>query len=55
MLITYGQDLATDIAHSIRDILQADWYRSLFETRIAKGLGKVRNFVTTAGVLRHFI
>src|SRR5215510_15672513 len=25
MLITSGQDLATDIAHSIRDIMQADW------------------------------
>jgi predicted phage terminase large subunit-like protein len=49
MLITYGQDLATDIAGSIRGILQADWYRSLFKARIAKGRGKVRNFVTTAG------
>src|SRR6478672_8638702 len=49
MLITYGQVLATDIAGSIRGILQADWYRSLFKARIAKGRGKVENFVTTAG------
>ena len=48
MLITYGQNLATDIARGIRDILQAAWYGSLFETRI-KGLGEVQNFVTTAG------
>jgi predicted phage terminase large subunit-like protein len=49
MLITYGQDLATDIAGSIREILQADWYKDLFKTRIAKGQGKVRNFATKAG------
>ena len=48
MLLTYGQNLATDIARGIRDILQAAWYGSLFETRI-KGLGEVQNFVTTAG------
>ena len=49
MLITYGEVLATDIARSIRGILQADWYRSVFETRIAKGRGEVGNFYTTAG------
>ena len=49
MLITYGQDLAIDIARSIRDILHADWYSSVFKTRIARGRGKVRNFYTTAG------
>ena len=48
MLITYGQDLAIDIARSIR-ALHADWYSSVFKTRIARGRGKVRNFYTTAG------
>jgi len=49
MLVTYGQDLATDIARSIRQILRAEWFKTVFKTRIAKDLGKVRNFATTAG------
>jgi predicted phage terminase large subunit-like protein len=49
MLITYGQDLAADIGRSIRNILEAEWFKKLFETRIAKGFAKVRNFATTAG------
>jgi hypothetical protein len=42
MLITYAQDLAENIARSIRAILQADWFKKLFKTRILKGHAKVK-------------
>jgi hypothetical protein len=49
LLITYAQDLAENISRSIRAILQADWFKQLFQTRIAKGHGKVKHFGTVGG------
>lgn len=47
LLISYGQELADKIAYSIREILKSDWFRRVFDTRIAKG--KLTDVVTTAG------
>jgi predicted phage terminase large subunit-like protein len=47
LLLSYGQELADKIAYEIRAIMQSDWYRRIFKTRIDKH--KVSDFVTTAG------
>jgi predicted phage terminase large subunit-like protein len=49
LIVSYGQELAEKIAYEIRDILQSEWFRRLFKTRIAKNRKKVRDFVTTDG------
>jgi predicted phage terminase large subunit-like protein len=49
MIVTYSEDLARQIARSIRSILQADWFKKLFHTRIARGHAAAMKFATTAG------
>ena len=49
MVVAYSEELAEQIARSIRSILQADWFKKIFNTRIAKGHAKAKNFKTTAG------
>jgi predicted phage terminase large subunit-like protein len=49
MVVAYSEELAEQIARSIRSILQADWFKKIFETRIAKGHAKTKNFGTNAG------
>ena len=49
MVVGYSEELAEQIARSIRSILQADWFKKIFDTRIAKGHAKAKNFATTAG------
>ena len=49
MVVAYSEELAEQIARSIRSILQADWFKKIFDTRIAKGHAKAKNFATTAG------
>ena len=47
LIISYGQELADKIAYEIRSILQCDWFRRLFKTRLGKS--KLNDLVTTAG------
>jgi hypothetical protein len=47
LIISYGQELADKIAYDIRAILQSDWFRRLFKTRLKKS--KLDDLVTTAG------
>ena len=49
LIVGYSEELAEQIARSIRSILQADWFKKIFDTRIAKGHAKAKNFATTAG------
>jgi predicted phage terminase large subunit-like protein len=49
MVVGYSAELAEEIARSVRSILQADWFQNIFDTRIAKGHAKAKNFATTAG------
>ena len=49
MVVGYSGELAEEIARSVRSILQADWFKKIFDTRIAKGHAKAKNFATTAG------
>ena len=49
LLITYTEALAREIARAIRSILQAGWFKQLFDTRIEKGHAEVMKFATTAG------
>src|SRR3984893_626981 len=50
LIVTYGQELADKIAHTIRGIMRSEWYRELFKkTRLAKSRSKLVDFVTTAG------
>jgi predicted phage terminase large subunit-like protein len=50
LIVSYGEDLATDIARKIRAILQAPWYRQAFpRTILAKDQKAARDFATTAG------
>jgi predicted phage terminase large subunit-like protein len=49
LIVSYGQELAEKIAYEIRAILQSEWFRRLFKTRIAKNRTKLTDFVTTDG------
>jgi len=49
LVLSYGQELADKIAYAIRAILQSEWFRRLFKTRMAKNRSKLTDFVTTAG------
>jgi hypothetical protein len=47
LVVSYGQELADKIAYDIRAILQSEWFRRLFKTRLNKS--KLDDLVTTAG------
>lgn len=47
---SYGQDLADKLARDTREIMQSDWYKRLFKTRLDKNT--VAEFVTTAHGVR---
>jgi predicted phage terminase large subunit-like protein len=50
LIVSYGEDLATDIARKIRTILQARWFRRVFpKTVLAKDQKAARDFATAAG------
>jgi len=49
MVLTCSEGLAKDIARTVRAILQTDWYKETFPTRIAKDRSSVLDFATTAG------
>jgi predicted phage terminase large subunit-like protein len=49
MIITYGENLAVEIADRIRGIMRAAWYRATFGTRISPDHARVTDFATTAG------
>ena len=47
MIVTHGEDLSKTIARNIRAILQSDWFRELFATRIKKDHAAITDFGTT--------
>jgi predicted phage terminase large subunit-like protein len=47
LIVSYGQELADKIAYDIRTILQSEWFRRLFRTRINRA--KLNDLVTTDG------
>jgi predicted phage terminase large subunit-like protein len=49
MVVTYAEQLAESIARAIRGILQSDWFKEIFHTRVAKDHSAVMDFATTAG------
>jgi hypothetical protein len=49
MVVTYAEQLAESIARAIRGILQSDWFKEIFQTRVAKDHSAVMDFATTAG------
>ena len=49
LVITYGENLAADIAHGIRELLRASWFKAAFSTRLAADRNRVTDFATTAG------
>jgi predicted phage terminase large subunit-like protein len=48
---SYGQDLADKLARDTRTLMDADWYRALFPTRLSARKA-VNDFTTTAGGTR---
>jgi len=48
---SYGQDLADKLARDTRTIMEADWYRALFPTRLSARKA-VNDFATIAGGVR---
>src|SRR4051812_19959097 len=48
MIVTCAEHLAQSIARGIRDILQASWFKDLFETRVASNHSAVMDFSTTS-------
>jgi phage terminase large subunit-like protein len=49
LIITYGENLAVDIAHNIREILRTKWFRAAFATRLAADRNRTTDFATTEG------
>jgi predicted phage terminase large subunit-like protein len=49
MIVTYSEQLAANIARGVRGILQSDWFKEVFRTRVAKDHSAVMDFATTAG------
>ncbi len=49
LVITYGENLAVDIAHKIREIVRKKWYRAAFTTRLAADRNRITDFATTEG------
>jgi predicted phage terminase large subunit-like protein len=49
MVVTYAEQLAESIARNIRSILQSEWFKEVFETRVAKDHSAVMDFATTEG------
>jgi predicted phage terminase large subunit-like protein len=49
MIVTYGENLAKEIADRVRGIMRAAWYRATFNTRISPDHARVSDFATTAG------
>jgi hypothetical protein len=49
MVVTYAEHLAESIARNIRNILQAQWFKETFQTRIAKDHSAAKDFATSAG------
>jgi predicted phage terminase large subunit-like protein len=49
MIVTYGEQLASDIAYQIRAILQSEWFKKVFATRVADNRAQLLDFRTTAG------
>jgi predicted phage terminase large subunit-like protein len=49
LVLSYGQELADKIAYAIRAILQSDWFKEAFNTRLAKNRSRVMDFLTTDG------
>lgn len=50
LILSYGEDLATDISRKTRSILQSQWYAKAFpRTILAKDQKAARDFATTAG------
>jgi predicted phage terminase large subunit-like protein len=49
MIITNTDKLCTDIAYDIRTILQAEWFKDTFPTRIAEDRSRVTDFATKDG------
>jgi predicted phage terminase large subunit-like protein len=48
---SYGQDLADKLARDTRTIMEADWYKAIFPTRLSARKA-VNDFATTAGGVR---
>ena len=49
MIITYSDQLAADITYKIRRVLQSEWFKKHFTTRVAKNRAKVDDFATVQG------
>jgi predicted phage terminase large subunit-like protein len=49
ILVTHAEHLSKAIARNILAILQAPWFKQVFETRIKKGHAEVTDFGTTSG------
>ena len=47
---SYGQDLADDLAHRCRNVMNSSFYKSLFPTRLVRGA--VNDFMTSAKGVR---
>jgi predicted phage terminase large subunit-like protein len=49
IVVTHAEHLSNAIARRIRSILQSEWYKEIFATRIKKGHAEVTDFGTSTG------
>jgi len=49
ILVAYNDMFAEALCNKVRDIMQSDWYRKAFTTRIKEGHSRANDFATTEG------
>jgi predicted phage terminase large subunit-like protein len=49
LLVAYNDDFAEALCSKIRDLMQSDWYRQAFATRIKEGHARANDFATVEG------
>lgn len=49
IIVAYTEELAEDIVSQIREIMESEWYRSVFKTRISEGHSRNNDFKVKGG------
>lgn len=49
LIVAYNEELAEDIVRQIRDIMQSNWYKTIFATRLDPRHSKKRDFKVAGG------
>jgi predicted phage terminase large subunit-like protein len=49
LIVAYGEDIAEDIVRQIREIMESEWYKATFKTRISEEHSRKHDFAVEGG------